>query len=128
VQRDGGLVGKNMARFFELRFGHALYEAGIGVEYEVPGEDESTLDFGFTSKGQAWKVVASSYGRVTSWSLISFTSDPQTSLAKTAMHPRSRTWRTTRTASGSARRIWCARLCDQAATDPTRYSNARAST
>jgi hypothetical protein len=56
VQRDGGLVGKNMARFFELRFGHALYEAGIGVEYEVPGEDESTLDFGFTSKGQAWKV------------------------------------------------------------------------
>lgn len=56
VEQNRGLVGKNMARFFELRFGHALHEAGIAVEYEVPGEGDSTLDFGFTSKGQPWKV------------------------------------------------------------------------
>ena len=56
VRQKGGLVGKNMANLFELRFGHALHEAGIGVEYEVPGEGASTLDFGFTSKGQSWKV------------------------------------------------------------------------
>ena len=56
VEQNGGLVGKNMARFFELRFGLALHEAGIAVEYEVPGEGDSTLDFGFTSKGQPWKV------------------------------------------------------------------------
>src|SRR6266436_3014365 len=56
VQQNGGLIGKNMARFFELRFGHALHKAGIAVEYEVPGEGNSTLDFGFTSRGQPWKV------------------------------------------------------------------------
>lgn len=56
VRRNGGLVGQNMANFFELRFGHALHEAGIAVDYEVPGEGDSTLDFGFTSKAQAWKV------------------------------------------------------------------------
>jgi hypothetical protein len=56
VQQDGGLVGKNMTRFFELRFGHALHTAGIAVAYEVPGEGGSTLDFGFTSKNQPWKV------------------------------------------------------------------------
>ena len=56
VQQNGGLVGKNMAPFFELRFGHALHRAGIAVEYEVPGEGGSTLDFGFRSKGQPWKV------------------------------------------------------------------------
>jgi hypothetical protein len=56
VRQKGGLVGKNMANFFELRFGHALHEAGFGVEYEVPGEGASILDFGFTSKGQSWKV------------------------------------------------------------------------
>ena len=56
VERDDGLIGKNMAPFFELRFGHALHEAGIAVEYEIAGEGASTLDFGFTSKGQRWKV------------------------------------------------------------------------
>jgi hypothetical protein len=49
VERDGGLTGKNMANFFELRFGHALHQAGIAVEYEVSGEANSTLDFGFAS-------------------------------------------------------------------------------
>jgi hypothetical protein len=56
VERDGGLIGKNMVRFFELRFGHAVHQTGIGVEYEISGEGVSTLDFGFTSKGQRWKV------------------------------------------------------------------------
>jgi hypothetical protein len=56
IEQNGGLIGKNMARFFELRFGHALHEAGVAVEYEVTGEGNSTLDFGFTSKGQSWKV------------------------------------------------------------------------
>jgi hypothetical protein len=56
VDQNGGLVGKNMASFFELRFGHALHNANIAVEYEIPGEGGSTLDFGFTSKGQLWKV------------------------------------------------------------------------
>jgi hypothetical protein len=56
VRQNGGLVGKNMARFFELRYGDALHKAGIAVEYEVSGEGRSTLDFGFTSKGQPWKV------------------------------------------------------------------------
>ncbi len=56
VRQNGGLKGKNMASFFELRFGHAVHQAGIRVEYEVPGEGNSTLDFGFVSKGQAWKV------------------------------------------------------------------------
>jgi hypothetical protein len=56
VQQNGDLVGKNMANFFELRLGHAVYKAGIAVEHEVPGEGESTLDFGFTSKGRSWKV------------------------------------------------------------------------
>jgi hypothetical protein len=56
VHQNGGLVGKNMARFFELRFGHAVHKAGLSVEDEVLGEGDSTLDFGFTSKGQPWKV------------------------------------------------------------------------
>jgi hypothetical protein len=56
VQQNGGLVGKNMANFFELRYGHALHKAGIAVEHEVSGEGDSTLDFGFTSKEQPWKV------------------------------------------------------------------------
>ena len=56
VRRDGGFVRENMARFFELRCGHALHKADVALEYEVPGEGASRLDFGFTSKGQPWKV------------------------------------------------------------------------
>jgi hypothetical protein len=56
VQQNGGLIGTNMSYFFELRFGHALHKAGIAVAHEVPGEGESTLDFGFTSKDRVWKV------------------------------------------------------------------------
>jgi len=56
IKANGGLIGKNMDRFFELRFGHALEIAGVSPRYEVPGEADSTLDFGFTSKGKTWAV------------------------------------------------------------------------
>ena len=51
VHSNGGLIEKNMASFFELRFGHAVHEAGIAIQYEVPGENDSTLDFGLSRKG-----------------------------------------------------------------------------
>jgi hypothetical protein len=56
IAANGGLKGTNKARFFELRFGYALHHAGIIPLYEVSGEAESTLDFGFTSYGQSWAV------------------------------------------------------------------------
>lgn len=56
IAANGGLKGTNKARFFELRFGYALHSAGIIPLYEVSGEAESTLDFGFTSCGQSWAV------------------------------------------------------------------------
>jgi hypothetical protein len=56
IRKGGGLVGKNMELFFELRFGHALYDAGVAVEYEVEGEGDSTIDFGFSSKNRPWKT------------------------------------------------------------------------
>ncbi len=40
---------------FEALHG-TLQESGMDVEHEVPGEGISTLDFGFTSKGQPWKI------------------------------------------------------------------------
>ena len=46
----------NKAKFFELRFGHALRQAGIVPRYEVPGEGESTIDFAFASGKQEWLV------------------------------------------------------------------------
>ncbi len=52
----GGLAQANKAKFFELRFGHALHQAGIAPQYEIEGEGSSTLDFGFTSSGQSWLV------------------------------------------------------------------------
>src|SRR4029077_11179487 len=56
IQANGGLIGKNMDRFFELRFGHALQVAGISPRYEIAGEADSTLDFGFMSSGKPWAV------------------------------------------------------------------------
>jgi len=56
INANGGLTGKNMNKFFELRFGHALETAGISPQYEIPGEADSTLDFGFTSKKKPWAV------------------------------------------------------------------------
>jgi hypothetical protein len=56
VNENGGLTGENKARFFELRFGYSLRNAGITPRYEIPGEGDSTLDFGFTSGDQPWAV------------------------------------------------------------------------
>jgi hypothetical protein len=56
IDRNGGLRGANKPLFFELRFGHALKKAGVNPGYEIPGEGESTLDFGFDSKGKKWNV------------------------------------------------------------------------
>ena len=56
IDRNGGLTRANKARFFELRFGHGLHQAGITPDYEVKGEGRSTLDFGFTASGQCWLV------------------------------------------------------------------------
>jgi hypothetical protein len=56
IKRAGGVTGANKAKLFELRFGYALHEAGITPRYEVPGEGQSTLDFGFTVDGQEYLV------------------------------------------------------------------------
>jgi hypothetical protein len=56
IAEGGGLTGANKARFFELRFAHALHGAGIIPRYEVAGEGESTLDFGFAAGGHDWLV------------------------------------------------------------------------
>lgn len=56
IERGGGLNRANKTRFFELRFGYALHQAGIDAHYEVQGESQSTLDFGFTHAGRDWLV------------------------------------------------------------------------
>jgi hypothetical protein len=56
INKNGGLVGTNKDRFLELRLGNALRKAGITPAYEIGGEGESTLDFGFESGGQKWSV------------------------------------------------------------------------
>jgi hypothetical protein len=56
INNNGGLISANKSRFFELRFGYALHQAGITPQYEVPGEARSTLDFGFTSTDRNWLV------------------------------------------------------------------------
>jgi hypothetical protein len=56
INASGGLKGKNKAKLFELRFGYGLHKAGIQPRYEIPGEGESTLDFGFTSDGHEFLV------------------------------------------------------------------------
>jgi hypothetical protein len=45
-----------MARFFELRQGYALHKAGIALDYEIPAEGTSTIDFGFASDGRPWNI------------------------------------------------------------------------
>lgn len=56
IERNGGLTRANKTRFFELRFGYALHQTGVVPCYEVPGEDKSTLDFGFAHGGCDWLV------------------------------------------------------------------------
>lgn len=56
IERNGGLNRTNKARFFELRFGYALYQTGIAPRYEVPGTGASTIDFEFVSNHRKWLV------------------------------------------------------------------------
>lgn len=56
INAKGGLIGSNKAKLFELRFGSGLQEAGIQPSYEIAGEGESTLDFGFTSGGREFLI------------------------------------------------------------------------
>jgi hypothetical protein len=56
VNANGGLTGENKAKLFELRFGNCLHEAGVEPQYEVGGEGDSTLDFGFTSGDREFLV------------------------------------------------------------------------
>jgi len=39
-----------------LRFVYALHGQGIAPRYEIAGEGQSTIDFGFTNKGRQWRV------------------------------------------------------------------------
>ncbi|MBR1129896.1 hypothetical protein [Bradyrhizobium iriomotense] len=56
INKNGGLKGENKAKLFELRFGSELHKAGIQPRYEVAGEGDSTLDYGFASGGQEYLV------------------------------------------------------------------------
>jgi len=52
IRDNGAVTQANKDRMFELRFGYALSRAGIEPQYEIPGEGQSTIDFGFTSNDQ----------------------------------------------------------------------------
>ncbi|HEV1992951.1 MAG TPA: hypothetical protein VGR03_01325 [Candidatus Acidoferrum sp.] len=56
INATGGLTRDNKTKLFELRFGYALRHAGITPRYEVAGEAQSTLDFGFNSAKKDWLV------------------------------------------------------------------------
>jgi hypothetical protein len=56
IAATGGLTRANKAKLFELRFGYALHQAGITPAYEIAGEGDSTLDFGFTASDQTWRT------------------------------------------------------------------------
>jgi hypothetical protein len=56
IRDNGGITQASKDRMFELRFGYALDQVGIVPQYEIPGEGQSTIDFGFTSGGQRWRV------------------------------------------------------------------------
>lgn len=52
----GGITRENKSFLFELRFARALHENGVIPEYEIKGENNSTIDFGFTHDGKQWAV------------------------------------------------------------------------
>ncbi|MFM9850242.1 MAG: hypothetical protein ACKVP3_24180 [Hyphomicrobiaceae bacterium] len=56
IEQKGGITGANKALLFEARFAYALRQAGMAPQYEVAGEAQSTIDFGFTSGQQGWLV------------------------------------------------------------------------
>ena len=56
IPASDDLTRNDKAKLFELRFGYALNQAGIAPHYEIPGEGNSTLDFGFANAGKYWRV------------------------------------------------------------------------
>ena len=56
INRNGGVTRQNKALLFELRFAYNLHQNEILCRYEVEGEGESTVDFGFVSQDQSWFV------------------------------------------------------------------------
>jgi len=56
IEENGGLISANKSLLFELRFAFALRQAGAEPRYEIPGEGETTLDFGFAAGDQQWAV------------------------------------------------------------------------
>ncbi|WP_068878796.1 MULTISPECIES: hypothetical protein [unclassified Phenylobacterium] len=56
LEKAGGICRENKSFLFELRFARALMLAGLEPAYEVQGEGLSTIDFGVTCQGQAWRI------------------------------------------------------------------------
>jgi hypothetical protein len=56
IDAAGGLKTENKAKLFELRFGHVVHSAGVAPQYEVPGEGQSRIDYGFSSGGREFLV------------------------------------------------------------------------
>lgn len=55
-EENGSFIASNRSKMFELRFARALKDAGIEPEYEVSGEQDSTIDFGFCFSNTKWLV------------------------------------------------------------------------
>jgi len=56
IEAAGGVSSRARDFLFELRFAHALAEAGVPFSYEVAGEGASSIDFGFAHGGRQWRV------------------------------------------------------------------------
>jgi hypothetical protein len=56
IRDNGGVTRANKDRMFELRFAYALDQVGIEPQYEIAGEGQSTIDFGFSNNEQRWRV------------------------------------------------------------------------
>ena len=56
INENDGLTAKNKSFLFEMRVGFALFKYSVTPNYEVSGEGNSTLDFGFVSGNKNWFV------------------------------------------------------------------------
>jgi hypothetical protein len=56
IRDNGGVTQANKDRLLELRFAYALHGQGIAARYEIAGEGQSTIDFGFANEGRQWRV------------------------------------------------------------------------
>jgi hypothetical protein len=65
IKLNGGLVGANMTRFFELRQEYALHKAGIMPGYEVPGEGHTSQAGIRGTKTSAYSLLFASRIRFT---------------------------------------------------------------